>query len=173
MKLENYSDYEIDIENGTIYSYRSNSTIGHLNNDGYMCTTLYDDNGKRSTIRHHRIIWEVTNGKIPNGYDIHHIDENRSNNTITNLEMIESSTHKRNHFTGSNNPNYGKPNPKRSELNKTKIKSVGCYSLQGELIKIYPSAKATSEDGFCPPNVTHCCKGDYSTYKGYIWKYMG
>ena len=173
MQIKNFSNYEIDIEKGIIYSYKSNSTIGHLNNDGYYCTTMYDDNGNRKTIRHHRIIWETAFGEIPNGFEIHHIDHNRTNNSISNLELVEASQHKKNHFSGKNNPMYGKQNPKRSELNKQNTKSVGCYNLSDELIKIYSSIKETSSDGFSPPNVVHCCRGDYSIYKGYKWRYVG
>ena len=173
MKLNNYSDYEINIEDGTIYSYKSDTTIGHLNNDGYVCTTIYDDYGNRKSIKNHRIVWEVVNGSIPDGYEVHHVDKNRSNNSITNLELVVSSIHKHNHFSGENNPMYGKKNPQRSLLNKMNNKPVSCYTLDGEFVKSYSSAKETSIDGFIPANVTHCCKGDYSTHKGYKWVYMG
>lgn len=173
MKLNNFSNYEIDIDNGTIFSYKSNSTIGHLNNDGYMCTTIYDDMGERKTVRHHRLIWEVANGEIPYGYDIHHIDENRSNNSISNLLLVESSTHKHNHFTGENNPMYGKPSPQIKIINESKKKAVGCYTLDGDLVKIYSSTRETEIDGFSSPNVSKCCNGKLTTYKNYIWKFMG
>lgn len=173
MQLNNFSNYEIDIDNGTIFSYKSNSIIGHLNNDGYMCTTIYDDTGERKTVRHHRLIWEVVNGEIPYGYDIHHIDENRSNNSISNLLLVETSTHKHNHFTGENNPMYGKSNPYIKTLCDNNKKAVACYTLEGELVKIYNSVKATLLDGFTPANVVHCCKGKYLTHKGYKWEYMG
>lgn len=45
----------------------------------------------------HRAIWEYTNGKIPDGYEIHHIDENTINNDINNLECIEYSVHQSEH----------------------------------------------------------------------------
>ena len=173
MKLENYTNYEIDVDSGTIYSFFSNSTIGHLNDDGYYCTTIYDDNGNPHTIRHHRIIWEVVNGQIPDGYEIHHIDKNRSNNSISNLELVESSTHKQHHFSGENNPMYGKPNPQARDIGKSRSKKVGCYTLDGVLLKEYNCIRDTKQDGFDSGNVTKCCKGIYKTYKNYIWKYMG
>jgi hypothetical protein len=41
----------------------------------------------------HRYIWEQKFGSIPAGYEIHHIDGNRQNNYIENLEMIHRSKH--------------------------------------------------------------------------------
>lgn len=173
MQIENFSNYEVNVDDGTIYSYRSNSTIGHLNNDGYYCTTIYDDNGKRTTIRHHRFVWEVVNGAIPKGYEIHHKDKNRTNNSINNLELIESSTHKSNHFKGVNNPMYGKPNPQAVEIGKSRSKPVFCFTMDNILVKTYPSISAVVIDGFSPANVSHCCNGDYATHKGFKWSFVG
>lgn len=162
MKLDNYSNYEIDIENGTIYSYKRNCFIGHINkNNGYVSVTLHSDNGIQKTIKAHRIIWETAYGDIPKGYDIHHKDHNRTNNSISNLEMIEHSTHRSNHIKGSNNPNYHK------------FKKVECSTLNGNIIKLYNSVRETKEDGFTPSSVSHCCNGDWKTYKGYKWKFVG
>lgn len=173
MKLKNYSNYEIDIHKGTVFSYISNSIIGHFNQDGYFCTTMYDDDGNRWTSSIHRIVWEAVNGTIPEGYEIHHKDKDRNNNSIDNLELLDSKTHKRNHFKGENNPMYGKPNPQAAEIGKSRSKPVFCYTIDNTLVKTYPSTRAVAIDGFSPANVSHCCNGDYATYKGYKWSFVG
>jgi hypothetical protein len=38
----------------------------------------------------HRIIWEMHNGKIPDGYEVDHINANRSDNRIENLQLLSS-----------------------------------------------------------------------------------
>lgn len=50
----------------------------------------------------HRFVWEKHNGPIPEGYEIHHIDHNRANNDISNLEIYTKSDHARLFSTGSN-----------------------------------------------------------------------
>ena len=43
----------------------------------------------------HRYVWEKEKGKIPDSYDIHHIDEDKANNKIDNLECLPKSEHTR------------------------------------------------------------------------------
>ena len=43
----------------------------------------------------HRVVWETHNGEIPEGYDIHHIDNNTHNNDINNLMLIERMEHQK------------------------------------------------------------------------------
>ena len=45
----------------------------------------------------HNIVWEEKYGKIPEGMQVHHIDGNKLNNDLSNLELVDSLTHKRKH----------------------------------------------------------------------------
>lgn len=49
-------------------------------------------------IRMHRYVWVCEKGDIPEGYDVHHIDHDKSNNDISNLELLTKSEHKKKHF---------------------------------------------------------------------------
>lgn len=60
--------------------------------------------------RLHRLIWEAHNGEIPKGYDIHHIDGNKLNNAIENLQCLPHSEHLAMHM---------KANKKLHEWHKT------------------------------------------------------
>lgn len=44
-------------------------------------------------IRLHRYVWEFYNNKIPTGYQIHHIDYNKENNNIENLQILSIKEH--------------------------------------------------------------------------------
>lgn len=66
------------------------STVQKFNGESfYLCGFYYQHKGKRL----HRAVWEYHNGKIPEGYHVHHIDENRCNNQISNLILVEASAH--------------------------------------------------------------------------------
>ena len=41
-----------------------------------------------------KFLWEQENGKVSEGYDIHHIDEDIRNDDLGNLEMVEGRLHK-------------------------------------------------------------------------------
>lgn len=47
--------------------------------------------------RIHRYVWEYYHGEIPEGYQIHHKDKDKSNNDISNLELIPFSAHAKLH----------------------------------------------------------------------------
>jgi len=44
--------------------------------------------------RMHVYVWECIHGNIPKGYEVHHKDLDRSNNTIENLQLLTSHEHK-------------------------------------------------------------------------------
>lgn len=50
----------------------------------------------------HRYVWERVNGKIPEGYQIHHIDKNKKNNHISNLELLTAKEHSKKHIDDFN-----------------------------------------------------------------------
>jgi len=58
----------------------------HRYNGYYACT-----NGSRQFL--HRAVWESVRGKIPKNYDVHHIDNDKANNHIDNLELVSKSEH--------------------------------------------------------------------------------
>lgn len=45
----------------------------------------------------HRDVWEAAHGPIPAGWHVHHIDEDRGNNDLSNLQAVSPRDHKRIH----------------------------------------------------------------------------
>lgn len=62
-----------------------------INKCGYYESTLID------RLMLHNYVWELNNGKIPKGYEIHHIDLNKTNNDISNLMLLTPSEHSKLH----------------------------------------------------------------------------
>lgn len=55
-------------------------------------------NGKKTARYIHRLVAEhFVEGQRP-GYEVHHIDEDKTNNKASNLTWLESTTHKRGHI---------------------------------------------------------------------------
>lgn len=46
----------------------------------------------------HRFVWLCEKGEIPKGYDIHHIDHDKGNNDISNLELVTRGVHNKLHW---------------------------------------------------------------------------
>ena len=63
----------------------------------YLCGQYFQKNG----VRLHRVVWQYFNGPIPKGSHVHHIDGNRSNNDITNLQLMKGSAHLSQHLKES------------------------------------------------------------------------
>ena len=55
----------------------------------YLSTAKIDGNRKRL----HVYVWEKFNGPVPQGYNIHHFDENKNDNQIDNLMCMTKSEH--------------------------------------------------------------------------------
>ena len=60
-----------------------------LNSTGYFQTAVYSDDGKKKLFESHRFIWEAINQQIiPHGYQIHHVNNDKQDNSIVNLELV-------------------------------------------------------------------------------------
>jgi hypothetical protein len=57
---------------------------------------VYDPVSKRRRMQHD-IVWERAHGPIPSGFQVHHINENKLDNRLENLELLDPLTHKRIH----------------------------------------------------------------------------
>ena len=66
-------------------------SIGSKKLNGYMVITLSQNGLQRKTIDVHRLVYEIFNGPIPDEMQINHIDSNRQNNCIKNLELMTRS----------------------------------------------------------------------------------
>lgn len=159
-QLPNFSSYIILPNEGLIWSKKSNRFIGNKLSNGYYHTTLTDDNGKENKGYLHRFIYTACYGPIPEGLQVNHIDENKSNNSIFNLNLM----------TPIENANFGTRNER---VAKALSKPVGAF-LNGELKFTFSSTREAGRNGFDQGAVCNCCRGvkGYKTYKGYEWEFL-
>lgn len=76
------------------YKYFNGSVYTRDEKTGYYLSSNKVGNKRK---RLHRVVWEFYNGNIPNGFDVHHIDHDKGNNIIENLELISKSEHSKRH----------------------------------------------------------------------------
>lgn len=160
------------------------------NKGGYLLVGL-GLNGIHSTKYVHRLVWEAFNGPIPEGMQVNHINEDKTDNRLENLNLM---TCKENLNWGTTQErkgaSYRKKNYHLSEERKKQIskanmgnqhvkgnqfwknwsgstlyeKPVLQYTVDGEFIKEYQSCcLAARETGCDHSNIIKCCKGKQKT----------
>ncbi len=66
--------------------------MAHITPKGYVRFTV--DGRLRLE---HCVVWEEHFGPIPTGYQVHHINGDKVDNRIENLQLVDTTTHKRLH----------------------------------------------------------------------------
>lgn len=145
-------------------------------NGDYLRLNLYDQNGNRKTKSIHVLVASAFIGEITLGWQVHHIDGNKQNNAVSNLEIVCPKDHrvetKRMHpqiVTGMVNYNR-----------YVRTREVQQYTMDGVFIASYPNAKeAGLATGICGRNILQVASGTPYDTKGntrkqaggYVWKF--
>lgn len=131
------------------------------------CTSGYSyfvSGGKKGYLVH-RLVWEAFNGPIPEGMEVNHINEIKTDNRLENLNLM----------TKKENVNWG-GGVSRSAHTRRRIdkrrKQVSQYTMDGNLLEVYDSVReAQRKTGYSEANISACCRGLYKQAYGFIWKY--
>ena len=140
------------------------------NAKGYKTIRLSKD----GVVENHRIHRLVAKHYIPNLNNkpcVNHIDGNKQNNNVSNLEWATHSENlKHAHRTGLKKATflgcYGKDNPSSKPIKMIDLKT-------GAVIKKFNSINegANYINKECSA-IAKCCKGKLKTAYGYLWKYV-
>ncbi len=152
-----FSNYEINIDGIVINKNKNNQIMkAKINQQGYLYVGL-SSKGKKQDFSIHRLIgrYFLDNGESfsDGDFDINHVDENKLNNSIENLEWT---THQKNilHSLGR----------RVAKLNKDTL----------EILDIYESIKEAYEDlnKKYSSGISDACRGKQKTSWGFKWKYL-
>ena len=160
--IDGFKGYKIS-NDGFVYSEKTNRVLNKINNSsGYYHICLIN-NGKMQYQLLHRLIAQAF---IPNPHNkpfINHIDGDKKNNKIDNLEWVTNKENIRHAFEiGLMN---GKPSTRKKQIiqiDKKTNKVICEYNSQLE---------ASKKLNIHPGSLSQCLNGKYKTAGGYIWKY--
>lgn len=125
---------------------------------GYLNVNLCKD-GKLKRFQVHRLVYQTFVGEIPEGMQVNHIDEDKTNNRVDNLNLM----------TPKENVNWGTRNERSAEKHS---KQVIQYNLEGNEINRFPSTREVERTlGFAHGYISACCLGKINTAYSYIWRY--
>lgn len=94
--IENYPSYSINTK-GEVFSYkwgRKKKLIQTIARSGYFYISLYDKNNKRKGLLVHRLVAKAFIENTFNYREVNHIDGNKLNNKVENLEWVSPENHR-------------------------------------------------------------------------------
>lgn len=151
INCKTFLNYYVD-ELGNVYNSNGYKMKQQLTFDGYYRITLY---GK--SYRVNRIVAETF---IPNENRfpiVHHINNNRKDNSVINLEWCDNSNNQLQRFKTQKG---------------TKCKKV-VQMINSMVVATFDSPIfAEKETGICRQNIAKVCRGERKTAGGYVWKYV-
>ena len=156
VKIKGYDNYSIS-EYGDIRNDKTGRVLKqHQDANGYLSVCLYN-NGKQKRLLVHRLV--LTAFTEQSDLQVNHIDENKHNNKLTNLEWC---TQRENNVHGT----------RLARIAKKQYKKVDCFDLNNNFIKTFDAlVLAEKETGVKHGNISNCCNGKYKRAGKFIWKY--
>ena len=134
---------------------------GRLCKNGYLQVSLkIDETGKFTNRYIHRLVAIYWLDNQENKREVNHIDGNKLNNSLENLEWVTSSENqKHRHSIG---------------IDKTSNRKIGKFNMDGKLVAEYNSIKeaADKQNNGVRISIDNVLHGRRKTLKGYIWKFL-
>lgn len=136
------------------------------NRQGYLQRRVQVD-GKKITLRPQRLVAQYFL-ENPNNYPcVNHIDENKQNNHVSNLEYCSYSY----------NSVYGEGYKNRckhiKEAKQKYKKRITQYSFDGKIIGTYMGYKEVEKAGYNWKAVSRCCQHKAKSSQGFVWRHEG
>lgn len=131
-------------------------------NFGYCCVYLRNQNKERKNCLVHRLVAQAFIDNPNNYEEVNHIDEDKMNNHVTNLEWCDRKY----------NANYG------TAIQRCALKRINNPKLSKQVLcvetgVVYPSTiEVERQLGFSQGNISYACNGRYKQAYGYTWCYV-
>lgn len=132
--------------------------------NGYLFVNL-SKNGIEKPVGIHRLVYSTFVGEIPPKWDVNHLDENKENNHLENLDACSH----------GDNIRWGTGIARRAaaQINHPQMsKPVEALDkVTGRVVFTFPSTAEAQRQGFNQGHVAACCRGERNSHGGFIWRY--
>lgn len=154
---EKETDYSVSTE-GEVRKDGTGYILSQSSQQDYKFVRLLID-GQQKRMRVHRMVAMTFIDNPENKPYVNHINGNRSDNNVENLEWV----------TPSENTQHA---VKTGLMNNGRKKAVIQYNLNGERMSTFESAsEAARQTGGSQSKITMCCKRQRQTANDYQWRY--
>jgi hypothetical protein len=144
----NHKDYMINSKGVIVNTKNRNIMALH---DRHSYQRVFVDDKKYSL---HILVWESFNNKsVPDGMQIDHIDGDKTNNSIDNLQLVTASENMKNAYSNGHQGQVG----------------VKQYTLEGEYIKSYSSIREAANAVGANEAGLKDATNRHGTCAGYYW----
>lgn len=142
--------------NGGNRIYSQKILIPVMNRNNYLSVQLCKDGIVTRHLVHRLVAMQFINNPLSKP-QINHIDGNKSNNIISNLEWNTPKENIQHSFNNNLNP---------------KQRAVNQYTITGELVNTFISTREAERiTHINHTGISYCAIGHYKQYKGFIWRY--
>ena len=151
------TDYSVSTE-GVVRKDTTNYVLTQSSQQDYKFVTLFIK-GKQKRMRVHRMVAETFIDNPENKPYVNHINGNRGDNNVENLEWV----------TPSENTQHAVAT---GLFNSNRTKAVIQYNLNGDQMATFESAsEAARQTGGSQSKITMCCRRQRQTANDYQWRY--
>ena len=155
------SNYEVST-NGQVRNRTTKKILkGRLSKNGYLQVSIKIDATQKFCNRYiHRLVALHFIQNPNNKREVNHIDGNKENNTLSNLEWVTSSENqKHRHLIGNK---------------KTSNRHIGMFNKKGKMVKDFNSILEAVAyfNKTSRVNIDNALQGKQYTAYGYVWKYL-
>ncbi|QMP18239.1 hypothetical protein RpY1_027 [Ralstonia phage RpY1] len=163
--------YEVSDE-GEVFSLRlQRRLVAKQTKRGYFQVHLRDSVGKEFSRSVHVLVAEAFIGPRADGVQVNHIDHNKANNRLSNLEYV-TGVENVHAYHRHKNPHWEPKKPSAPAPRGPKPMAIVAIGADGTE-RVFVTVKAAIDAGFTASGISSCLKGRLHAHRGHTFRRAG